>query len=98
MCRYVVPQYAHKWRQLGAQLHFDQAKLDIILSNFQRDSEGCCRDLLHRWLDKNSSATWNQLLTVIDNLPQESFTNENQGYIPSCVLCNVTSSFLYWLI
>ena len=83
--RHVVPNYAHKWRYLGNQLQFSQAELDIIFSNFHNDSEDCCRNLMSRWLNKSSNATWDQLLTAIDNLPQQStvseFTSsENQRY------------------
>ena len=68
MYRYVVPQYAHKWRYLGALLHFEQPELDIIYSNFRNDVEECCRSLLSRWLNKNHDASWNQLFSAIDNL------------------------------
>ena len=77
--RYVVPQHAHKWKQLGAQLCFNQAELDIIFSNFHNDSEECCRNLMSRWLNKNSEATWYQLLTAIDNLPQQFLVSEHTG-------------------
>ena len=77
--RYVVPHHAHKWRQLGAQLCFNQAELDIIFSNFRNDSEECCRNLMSRWLNKYSDATWDQLLTAIDNLPQQFIVSEHTG-------------------
>ena len=67
--RYVVPKYAHKWIYLGTQLHFEQAELDIIFSNFPNDSERRCRDLLSRWLQKNADATWADLFSAIDSIP-----------------------------
>ena len=66
--RYVIPQYAHRWRYLGALLHFEQPELDIIFSDFRNDSKECCRSLLSRWLEKNHDASWNQLFSAIDNL------------------------------
>ena len=92
--RYVVPQYAHKWTYLGAQLHFSQAELEIIFSNSRNDSEECCRGLMSRWLIKSSNATWDQLLSAIDHLPQHSTvpeftcTGKNEGYMPMCVTCS----------
>ena len=65
--KYLVPKCAHKWRFLGTLLNFDQ---DIIFSNLHNDSEECCRNLLSRWLEKNSVASWNQLLSAIDDLPE----------------------------
>ena len=81
--RYVVPQYAHKWRQLGAKLCFNQAELDIVFSNFHNDSEECCRNLMSRWLNKNSDATWDELFTAIDNLPQQFIVSEFTGKMDS---------------
>ena len=69
MCKYVVPEYAHKWQYLGSLLNFRQAELGIIFSNFRNDAEECCRDLLSRWLEKNPIASWDQLFSAIDNLP-----------------------------
>ena len=68
--RYVVPEYASKWRCLGALLLFEQAELETIFSNFRHDAEECCRDLLSRWLKKTIDASWDQLLSAIDNLPK----------------------------
>ena len=67
---YVVPKCAHKWRYLGALLHFDQAELDIVFSNFRNDSEECCKSLMSKWLEKNPTATWDQLFSAIDHLSQ----------------------------
>ena len=74
MYRYVVPQYAHRWRYLGALLHFEQPELDIISINFRNDAEECCRSLLSRWLEKNQDACWNHLFSAIDNLIPPSGT------------------------
>ena len=79
VCRHVVPNYAHKWRNLGAQLQFDQAELDIVFSNHHNDSEGCCRDLMSRWLQRFPTATWDQLLTAIDDLPEFTCTDGVEG-------------------
>ena len=68
--KYVVPEYAHNWRYLGASLHFDHAEMEIIFSDFRNDSKECCRYLLSRWLEKNPGAIWDWLLSAIDDLPQ----------------------------
>ena len=76
--RYVVPNYAHKWRYLGALLHFNQAELNIIFSNFRNDSEECCRSLLSRWLEKTANASWNQLFAAIDELSSLPYQGMNE--------------------
>ena len=91
---YVVPKCAHKWRYLGALLHFDQAELATIFSNFRNDSEECCGDLLSRWLEKNPNTTWDQLLSAIDDLSQpplaeityQGMNQIKQCYIRSCTI------------
>ena len=70
--KYVVPKYAHEWRFLGGLLHFDQAELDIIFTDFRNDSKECCRRLLSIWLDKSAHASWNQLISAIDEINQFS--------------------------
>ena len=80
--KYVVPKCAHKWRYLGALLNFDQARLDIIFSNFRNDSEECCRSLLSRWLEKTTDASWSQLFSAIDDVVLPKLTEATyQGMI-----------------
>ena len=66
--KYVVPEYAHKWRYLGALLKFQQAELDVIFCDCRNDAEKCCESLLFNWLERNPDATWEQLLSAIDDL------------------------------
>ena len=81
----MVPEYAHKWRHLGLLLHFKQAELEIIFSNFRNDSEECCRSLLSRWLEKYPVVSWDQLLSAIDELPSPS----EIGYQGMGDYCNI---------
>ena len=81
----MVPEYAHKWMYLGAILHFKQAELEIIFKNFRNDSEECCRSLLSRWLERNPVASWDQLLSAIDELPPLS----EIGYQGMGDYCNI---------
>ena len=67
--KYVVPEYAHEWRDLGVLLNFKQPELEIIFRDFRNDSRECCKRLLCRWLQKSSNATWHQLFLAIDDLP-----------------------------
>ena len=73
----MLPKYAHEWRFLGGLLNFDQTELNIIFSDFRNDSKECCGRLLSQWLDKTPDASWNQLLSAIDDLPE----NVHQGKI-----------------
>ena len=88
MYKYVVPEYASKWIYLGANLHFKQAELETIFCNYRHDSEECYRNLLSRWLEK-SDASWDQLLSAIDNLPPLSKFVYQGMYVDNC--CNFVS-------
>ena len=76
--KFVVPECAHNWRYLGTLLHFKQAELGIIFSNFRNDAEECCRSLLSRWLEKNPDASWDQLFSAVDDLPELAYQGINQ--------------------
>jgi len=71
----VVPTYAYRWRELGVYLHFEFATLQIISSNCGNDAERCCKDLLHRWLQGTANPTWDELLSAIENLPPQPFSD-----------------------
>ena len=75
----VVPEYAHRWEELGILLHFKQSELAIILSDFRNDAKQCCRNLLSTWLEKNSNASWDQLIRAIDDLPPSCSETAYQG-------------------
>ena len=66
--RYAIPEYAHRWKCLGAQLHLDQSELNVIFSETPTDSKVCCRKMLHKWLEKDTDASWDKLFLAIDKL------------------------------
>ena len=69
--RYVIPEYAHRWKDLGALLDLDQSELDIVFKDTPTDSKTCCREMLSIWLQKNTDASWDKLLLAIDKLPSQ---------------------------
>ena len=66
--KYVVPRYAHKWRFLGKLLKFDEAELMMICSNCYNDSQECFMMLFSIWLREFPDASWDHLLSAIDDL------------------------------
>ena len=64
----MVPQWASKWRQLGTQLNIDQHLMDNIEHDHSNDCEGCCSKMFTEWLDSNPTASWNDIITAVDNL------------------------------
>ena len=56
-----------KWEQLGTKLlKNDQvAQLNTIRSNHPGDNESCCFDMFKYWLQTNTNASWEQLITEL---------------------------------
>ena len=65
---HVVPKLASKWRQLGTQLNIDQHLMDIIEHDHPNDCESYCSKMFSEWLDNNPTASWEDIITAVDNL------------------------------
>lgn len=79
---HVVPKWAPKWRELGAQLDIDQHLMDIIEKDHPNDCKRCCIEMFSKWLDGNPISCWEDITTAVDNL-----LITNGKYI--CKLCCV---------
>ena len=77
----MIPKYEDNWKKLGALLGFKPGEMEFIYSDFHDDTEECCKLLLFRWLNKNPHASWDQLFSAIDDLPQPSLQGMNQIYV-----------------
>ncbi|XP_065916596.1 uncharacterized protein [Dysidea avara] len=85
--KYLVPWWASKWKQLGAQLNIGENKMDIIEYNNPHDCERCCSKMLNDWLNDTLDATWDHLTIAVDKLPsldvtvQEAFSVLRDRYV-----------------
>ena len=59
---HVVPNYATKWRELGALLGLASSKLDIIEYDHPHSCEERCKAVLRKWLKIDVCATWGKLV------------------------------------
>ena len=69
---HVVLNWAPKWRQLGTLLNIDQHLMDIIEHDHPNDCESCCSKMFSEWLDGNPIASWEDIITAVDNLSSDS--------------------------
>ena len=63
---HVVPNVAHKWKDLGVQLL--QPDQEYILNIIERDSDdaaGRCKCVLEKWLKTATVATWDRLIEAL---------------------------------
>ena len=80
---HAIPQYASVWREIGRQLGLSDGPLATIEKNFAADAEKCCSEMLSKWLETNTDASWQKLFTVIDNCAGEYFVNIAIGKLAS---------------
>jgi len=56
-----------------------KGRLDIIEHDNYRKAEPCCDAVLEEWLEVDSSASWNKLLSVIQSLAVSSDQAAEKG-------------------
>ena len=59
--RYIVQQYAVNWDSLGLELGLKDYHIDIIASDHKNDVVACCTQMLKKWLQIDTFATWGKL-------------------------------------
>ena len=62
--RYVRREASSKWHDLGLELlePEDEGSLNDIKRNNPSDVGECCKEMFQLWLEKDPSASWNQLI------------------------------------
>ena len=53
---------------MGTQVNIDQHLMDIIEYDHPNDCESCCSKMFFEWLDNNPAASWEDIITAVDNL------------------------------
>ena len=74
--KHVVPKYAAKWEDLGAQLRIPEHHLKAIKTNKANHPshvEQCCKAMLIKWMEITPQATWNELHMAINSLPDSCY-------------------------
>ena len=71
--QYITPQYAAEWEVVGTLLDIPSGELRAIELAYPTNIKWCCNQMLKRWLEMDSTATWEKLFTVIES-PAVSYT------------------------
>ena len=79
--KHVTKQVSSKWRKLGLELleQADEGKLKQIKNNNPNDVEECCTEMFSSWLEKYSTATWNQLIQALKEVDLNNVATEVEG-------------------
>ena len=70
--RYVVVKHAIKWKEIGGELGLKQEFINNTASDFQsfdrQKHEKCLQEVFQKWLNVDTSASWNKLQLVLTNV------------------------------
>jgi len=80
--RYIVPQYAARWKDLGVALKIPTHHLNIIEVtgvNHPCYIQECCKAVLQKWMEITPKPTWNILQKAIASLPQNGNTKSKKS-------------------
>ena len=69
--RYVTRSYATNWREIGIQLNLSNEDLSVIEDDNPRSVKKRCNAMLSKWLEVDTSASWETLLRAIDTCTGE---------------------------
>ena len=66
------------WRDLGIELLGDDAttELDVIKANNTDDVTKCCAKMLSLWLQRQTEASWNQLIEALEQVKLNRIAKE----------------------
>lgn len=65
--KYFTPQYATRWRSIGTLLGLSSEALNIIENDKRGKTVDCCNSMLEKWLDIDTTASWEKLLAAIES-------------------------------
>ena len=83
---YITPNYAAHWRVIGALLGLSSGTLDIIKYDNHDKAESSCDAMLEKWLEVDPSASWENLLKVIESpAVSHDSSSDKQGKVE--ILC-----------
>ena len=57
-----------KWFDLGLELVDSHKILRVIEADHRNNVDTCCRVMFEKWLEKTPDASWEQLVTALNNI------------------------------
>ena len=64
--QFVTPRYASYWKEIGIFLDLKPEQLEIIKMDNPADTKRSCNDMFIKWLQTDSSASWEKLFNALD--------------------------------
>ena len=64
---YITPQYAADWKVIGTLLGIAKGEMKIIEAAYPINVKWCCNQMLEKWLEQDTTASWKKLLDIIES-------------------------------
>ena len=64
---YITPLHAAMWKVMGTLLGLPIGELNIIEAGYPTNVKWCCNRMLEKWLEVDSTASWEKLFTAIES-------------------------------
>ena len=65
--RHITPHYAADWKVMGTLLGLPSSELNAIAAQNPNNLKWCCNTMLEKWLEVDSTASWEKIFTTIDS-------------------------------
>ena len=91
---HITPQYGADWKVIGTLLGLPNGELKAIEAGYPTNVKWCCDQMLEKWLEMDTTATWSKLFTVIES-PAVSCSASNKSewlcmcYVLFCMYSSV---------
>ena len=63
---------ATKWHELGPVLVDSYSVIKQIEANHRNDVSACCRIMFEKWLDMKPGASWDELVTALNDIAMKA--------------------------
>ena len=73
----ITPQYAAHWKVIGTLLGIAQGNLNVIEHTFPTNFPWCCNKLMETWLERDTNASWEKIIQVINSPAVTTLTTAN---------------------
>ena len=77
--QHITTDYAAKWKIIGRQLGLAIKDLVVIESGYSASVKCCCNQMLKKWLEVDTTASWAKMLAVIKSPAVSSTSTSDKG-------------------
>lgn len=97
LCERITPRYATDWKVIGTLLGIPNEDLKAIEMGYPTNPRWCCNQMLVKWLEIDSTASWNKLFKAIQS-PAVSSTHENGNYCCYAIISHMDRPYFSTMV